>query len=132
MTLQSQCPGRSRSVRWRLMAFGNRSEHTGISFIADLKVRLANRVQLTTDSCKAYLKAVSEVDFDTDYAMLNKIFETDYANHGRYSRPKCIGATLAMASCLVDHVMKMEDVVPLIDARILTQVSGPVAVEISN
>jgi hypothetical protein len=65
---------------------------TGISFMADLKARLANRVQLTTDGHKAYLKAVKEVDFDADYAMLNKIFATDYAGAGRYSPPECIGA----------------------------------------
>jgi hypothetical protein len=60
--------------------------------MGDLKGRLANRVQLTTDGHKAYLKAVAVVDFDADYAMLNKIFATDYAGAGRYSPPKCIGA----------------------------------------
>ena len=76
-------------VSWHV---GDRSQHTGISFMADLKARLANRVQLTTDGHKAYLKAVAEVDFDADYAMLNKIFATDSAGPGRYSPPKCIGA----------------------------------------
>jgi hypothetical protein len=60
--------------------------------MGDLKARLANRVQLTTDGHKAYLKAVAEFDFDADYAMLNKIFATDYAGAGRYSPPKCVGA----------------------------------------
>jgi IS1 family transposase len=76
-------------VSWHV---GDRSQHTGISFMGDLKARLANRVQLTTDGHKAYLKAVEVVDFDADYAMLNKIFATDYAGPGRYSPPKCIGA----------------------------------------
>ena len=76
-------------VSWHV---GDRSQHTGISFMGDLKARLANRVQLTTDGHKAHLKAVAEVDFDADYAMLNKIFATDYAGPGRYSPPKCIGA----------------------------------------
>jgi IS1 family transposase len=76
-------------VSWHV---GDRSQHTGIAFMGDLKARLANRVQLTTDGHKAYLKAVAEVDFDADYAMLNKIFATDYAGAGRYSPPKCIGA----------------------------------------
>ena len=76
-------------VSWHV---GDRSQHTGISFIGDLKARLANRVQLTTDGHKAYLRAVEAVDFDADYAMLNKIFATDYAGPGRYSPPKCIGA----------------------------------------
>ena len=70
---------------------GDRSQHTGISFMGDLKARLANRVQLTTDGHKAYLKAVDAVDFDADYAMLIKIFATEYAGAARYSPPKCIG-----------------------------------------
>ncbi len=60
--------------------------------MGDLKARLANRVQLTTDGHKAYLTAVKEVDLDADYAMLVKIFATDYAGAGRYSPPTCIGA----------------------------------------
>lgn len=76
-------------VSWHV---GDRSQHTGIAFMGDLKARLANRVQLTTDGHKAYLKAVTVVDFDADYAMLNKIFATDDAGAGRYSPPKCIGA----------------------------------------
>jgi hypothetical protein len=63
-----------------------------IQSVRPTRYRLANRVQLTTDGHKAYLKAVAEVDFDADYAMLNKIFATDYAGPGRYSPPKCIGA----------------------------------------
>ena len=76
-------------VSWHV---GDRSQYTGISFMGDLKGRLANRVQLTTDGHKAYLKAVEVVDFDADYAMLNKIFATDAPGPGRYSPPKCIGA----------------------------------------
>lgn len=76
-------------VSWHV---GDRSQHTGISFIRDLKARLANRVQLTMDGHKAYLKAVQVVDFDADYAMLNKIFATDYEGIGHYSPPKYIGA----------------------------------------
>ena len=176
-------------VSWHV---GDRSQHTGIAFMGDLKARLANRVQLTTDGHKAYLKAVAVVDFDADYAMLNKIFATDYAGAGRYSPPKCIGAiknpimgnpdpdlintsfaerqnltnafskkfenhchalalyfvfynfcrvhkTLgaipAMAAGLVDKVLKMADVVALIDAREVPAVRGPYKkqnAEISN
>jgi IS1 family transposase len=76
-------------VSWHV---GDRSQHTGISFMSDLKARLASRVQLTTDGHKANLRAVKEVDLDADYAMLNKIFATDYAGPGRYSPLKCIGA----------------------------------------
>jgi IS1 family transposase len=189
-------------ISWHV---GDRSQHTGISFMGDLKARLANRVQLTTDGHKAYLTAVREVDLDADYAMLNKIFATDYAGPGRYSPPKCIGAiknpimgnpdpalvntsfaepqnltmrmsmrrftrltnafskkfenhchalalyfvfynfcrvhktlgaTPAMASGLLDRVLKMTDVAALIDARDVPAVRGPYkkreANEISN
>ena len=188
-------------VSWHV---GDRSQHTGISFMGDLKARLANRVQLTTDGHKAYLKAVKEVDFDADYAMLNKIFATDYAGAGRYSPPICIGtvkqaimgnpdpalintsfverqnltmrmsmrrftrltnafskkfenhchalalyfvfynfcrvhktlgATPAMVAGLVDKVLKMTDVIALIDARETPVIRGPnkqKTAEISN
>jgi IS1 family transposase len=75
-------------VSWHV---GDRSQHTGIAFMGDLRARLANRVQLTTDGHKAYLKAVEVVDIDADYAMLIKIFAKDYAGPGRYSPPKCVG-----------------------------------------
>ncbi|MBU6463893.1 MAG: IS1 family transposase [Bradyrhizobium sp.] len=75
-------------VSWHV---GDRSQYTGTSFMGDLKARLANRVQLTTDGHKAYLKAVAEVDFDADYAMLNKIFAATSAGPGRYSPAACIG-----------------------------------------
>jgi len=76
-------------VSWHV---GDRSQHTGISFMADLRARLANKVQLTTDGHRAYLTAVDELDFDADYAMLNKIFSRDY-NPGpsRYSPPVVVG-----------------------------------------
>jgi hypothetical protein len=42
-----------------------------------LKERLANRVQLTMEGHKAYLKAVLDGGPDADYTMLNKIIATD-------------------------------------------------------
>ena len=82
-------------VSWHV---GDRSQHTGISFMGDLKARLANRVQLTTDGHKAYLTAVSQVDLAADYAMLIKIFASDSAGPGRYSPPKCIGTETSVIS----------------------------------
>ena len=71
-------------VSWHV---GDRSQHTGISFMGDLRARLANRVQLTTDGHKAYLSAVEAVDVDADYAMLSKIFTSGPVEPGRYSPP---------------------------------------------
>lgn len=59
----------------------------------DLKERLANRVQLTSDGHRAYLIAVDTVFGDNvDYAMLQKIYGADQQGERRYSPAKCIGA----------------------------------------
>jgi IS1 family transposase len=78
-------------ISWHV---GDRSQHTAIEFISDLRARLANKVQLTTDGHKAYLKAVDVVDFDADYAMLQKIYAKDsYTGPARYSPPVVVGTT---------------------------------------
>ena len=49
----------------------------------DLRGRLANKVQLTTDGHKAYLSAVEEAfGADIDYAMLVKLYG-DWPRHDR-------------------------------------------------
>ncbi len=60
----------------------------------DLRSRLANRVQLTSDGHKAYLEAVEGAfGGDVDYAMLVKIYGTSPESaKGRYSPAECIGA----------------------------------------
>lgn len=63
-------------------------------FIADLKSRLAVRVQLTTDAYRMYLKAVEGAfGGDVDYAMLDKIYSTPKGNQSatRYSPGDCCG-----------------------------------------
>lgn len=70
---------------------GDRHHGAGLDFMSDLRARLANRVQLTTDGHKAYLSAVQVLDFDADYAMLIKIFGKEYSSPGRYSPPQVIG-----------------------------------------
>ena len=59
----------------------------------DLKAWLANRVQLTSDGHKAYLRAVEEAfGADVDYAQLVKIYgEAPDSFKGRYSPAECIG-----------------------------------------
>ncbi|MCW2310277.1 IS1 family transposase [Rhodobium gokarnense] len=54
---------------------GDRDAETAMFFIDDLKDRLANRVQLTTDGHKVYLDAVAgSFAGDIDYAMLVKMY----------------------------------------------------------
>lgn len=73
---------------------GDRSGATAREFIADLRNRLANRVQLTTDGHKVYLEAVDKAfGIDVDYAQLIKIYGNEPGNTTdvRYSPGECIG-----------------------------------------
>jgi len=70
---------------------GTRNARSASMFIDDLKSRLANRVQLTTDGHRAYLEAVEGAfGADVDYAMLQKIYESSQ-EETRYSPAKCVG-----------------------------------------
>lgn len=70
---------------------GGRSHGDAMHFMSDLRERLANKVQLSTDGHKAYLSAVDVLDFDADYAMLIKIYGNTSDKAGRYSPPQVIG-----------------------------------------
>ena len=62
-------------------------------FVDDLRSRLSNRVQITSDGHKAYLEAVEGAfGGDVDYAQLIKIYgaSTESAK-GRYSPAECTG-----------------------------------------
>ena len=75
---------------WRV---GDRSGATAIEFMDDLRPRLANRVQLTSDGHKAYLEAVEGAfGGDVDYAQLVKIYGEASDSEKRYSPAACIGA----------------------------------------
>ncbi|MEL6582786.1 MAG: transposase [Pseudomonadota bacterium] len=74
---------------------GDRSGATALEFMDDLRSRLANRVQLTTDGHKAYLEAVEGAfGGDVDYAQLVKLYgePTGQKGHERkYSPAECTG-----------------------------------------
>jgi IS1 family transposase len=71
---------------------GDRDSEYALAFIDDLRQRLANRVQLTSDGHKAYLDAVEEAfGDDIDYAMLVKLYGTPPEAQTRYSPAECIG-----------------------------------------
>jgi IS1 family transposase len=72
---------------------GLRSAPYAYAFMNDLKNRLANRVQLTTDGHTVYLWAVEDAfGKDVDYAMLVKLYGKEIDSETRYSPAKCIGA----------------------------------------
>src|SRR6202041_657086 len=72
---------------------GGRDSEYAMAFMDDLRSRLANRVQLTSDGHKAYLEAVEGAfGGDVDYAMLVKIFgASPESMKGRYSPAECTG-----------------------------------------
>ena len=74
---------------------GDRTSATAIEFMDDLRGRLANRVQLTTDGHRAYLEAVEGAfGGDVDYAQLIKLYgePTGQKGHERkYSPSECTG-----------------------------------------
>jgi IS1 family transposase len=76
---------------------GGRDAEFALMLMDDLRQRLANRVQLTTDGHRAYLQAVEDAfGADIDYAMLVKLYgsgqaTTDDAAGRRYSPAECIG-----------------------------------------
>lgn len=72
---------------------GGRDADYALEFMDDLRNRLANRVQLTTDGHKAYLEAVEEAfGADVDYAQLIKLYgSSPESAQGRYSPAECTG-----------------------------------------
>ena len=71
---------------------GDRDSEYAMAFMDDLRGRLANRVQLTTDGHKPYLAAVEDsFGADIDYATLTKINGEDPQPEKRYSPAKCLG-----------------------------------------
>jgi IS1 family transposase len=78
---------------------GGRDAGTAHEFVEDLAVRLANRVQLTTDGYRVYLNAVEDAfGSDVDYAMLVKLYGTDREKEAQYSPAECIGCREVVVS----------------------------------
>jgi IS1 family transposase len=75
---------------------GGRDAEFALMLMDDLRQRLANRVQLTTDGHRAYLQAVEDAfGADIDYGMLVKLYGEPPASPEaarRYSPSECVGA----------------------------------------
>jgi len=71
---------------------GERTVEDGWTFMADLKSRLRNRVQLTTDGHPAHSAAIGlTFGRDIDWAIIEKIYRTPHDGERRYSPPVCTG-----------------------------------------
>jgi IS1 family transposase len=67
---------------------GTRDPEDAVAFIADLKSRLLNRVQITTDGYQPYVEAIERAfGKDVDYAMLIKEYGLDPSEERRFSPP---------------------------------------------
>jgi IS1 family transposase len=70
----------------------DRSSASAIALMDDLRSRLANRVQLTTDGHRAYLEAVEGAfGSNVDYAQIIKLYGNDPEPEKRYSPATCLG-----------------------------------------
>ena len=73
---------------------GNRDAEFANIFMEDVKLRLKNRVQLTTDGLKAYLEAVTEnFGSQIDFAQLVKMYGKPIDGEHRYSPAKFTTST---------------------------------------
>lgn len=78
---------------------GGRNTEYALAFVDDLRSRLANRVQVTSDGHRPYLIAMDTVFGDgADYAMLQKIYGSDPVGEKRYSPAICLGARKAVVT----------------------------------
>jgi hypothetical protein len=69
---------------------GLRELESAIEFAKDVKERLANRVQLTTDGHQMYFEAVERAfGADVDYGQITKYYGNEIIEPGRYGPPKC-------------------------------------------
>jgi IS1 family transposase len=72
---------------------GKRDKATAIAFMADLRSRLAHRIQLSTDALPAYVDAVDAAfGSEVDYGQIVKFFEGDttYEAGRRYSPARVV------------------------------------------
>lgn len=72
---------------------GQRTTEDGLAFMYDLKGRMAERIQLSTDGHQAYRGSVPYAfePSEIDWAQIHKEYRSQQTAPGRYSPPACIG-----------------------------------------
>ncbi len=80
-------PDSKLCVSWLV---GGRTAECAYAILSDVKARMSNRIQLTTDQLSVYLKSADRAfGIDVDYAQIHKIYAG--GQDGRYSPAECIG-----------------------------------------
>jgi hypothetical protein len=77
---------------------GQRTIEDGLAFMYDLKDRMPERIQLSTDGHQAYRGSVPYA-FDkdeVDWAQIHKIYKSQAVAPGRYSPPACTGTKVTV------------------------------------
>ena len=70
---------------------GKRTAEVTDAFVDDLRSRLTNRVQISTDGMSAYVDAIEDsFGAAVDFAQIIKVYEADALGAGRYSPPKVV------------------------------------------
>jgi IS1 family transposase len=76
---------------------GERTSSDGFMFLMDLKHRLSERVQITSDGHSAYPAAMNfSFGEDVDWAVLQKIYASDPQGQRRYSPAICTGIDVSV------------------------------------
>lgn len=72
---------------------GQRTTEDGLAFMYDLKGRMRERIQLSTDGHQAYRGSVPYAfdEDEVDWAQIHKLYKSQAVAPGRYSPPACIG-----------------------------------------
>ena len=71
---------------------GKRTRTHAVAFMQDLSMRMANRVQLSSDGLRSYVDAVERAfGADVDYGQAVKFYEAEPIGPGRYSPPRVVG-----------------------------------------
>jgi IS1 family transposase len=84
------CADSKLLVSWLV---ADRSMVSALTFLDELRERLASRVQLTSDGYHPYLTAVDTIfGDDVDYAMLQKLYGPSPEGERRYSPARCVGS----------------------------------------
>jgi IS1 family transposase/lambda repressor-like predicted transcriptional regulator len=70
---------------------GERTTEDGLAFMYDLKSRMRERIQISTDGHQSYMGSVPYAFDEVDWAQLHKVYRSQAVSPGRYSPPAYIG-----------------------------------------